>query len=174
MKLLLLLIAAALIVGFLFQFRSRTAAPAPQPSSDLPEHLDVRVKAAFFSKSEQQVYLALQNLTGGTPYAVFPNVRLNDIFEITSRTGNAYARLRDKHVDFLIVSRHDWRPLLGLEIDGTSHDSGKQKKRDQVKDVAFRSAGLPLLRLDSRQGAPDQQSLRQALDSALPNLTLDA
>lgn len=42
------------------------------------------------------------------------------------------------------------RPVLALELDGASHGSEKQQHRDAVKDVAFRSAGLKLLRLPSR------------------------
>ena len=58
-----------------------------------------------------------------------------------------YARLRDRHVDFLIVALPDHRPVAATLLDGKSHDSSKQQHRDAVKDTAFRSAGLPLLRV---------------------------
>ncbi|WP_309570965.1 DUF2726 domain-containing protein [Deinococcus sp.] len=88
------------------------------------------------------------------------NVRLNDLFAIRaegSARGAALARLRDKHVDFLLVdAAHNFRPVLGIELDGRSHTSERQQHRDAVKDVAFYSAGLPLLRLTSRAYSPDE------------------
>ncbi|THF87169.1 DUF2726 domain-containing protein [Deinococcus sp. KSM4-11] len=77
-------------------------------------------------------------------------VRLNDIFYSATRHPGqqraAYARLRDKHVDFLVVALPELRPVLALELDGDSHDNDAQRYRDAVKDVAFASAGLPLIR----------------------------
>ncbi|WP_425145676.1 DUF2726 domain-containing protein [Deinococcus sp.] len=131
------------------------AAP-PRAATALPESLPVAVKRSFFSCSEQTLFGNLNAVLEGTPYTVFPNVRLNDLFTITDRERrqSTYNRLRDKHVDFLIVSRDGFAPALAIELDGDSHEREVQQKRDQVKDLAFRSAGLTLLRLDARQPHP--------------------
>ncbi len=82
-------------------------------------------------------------------------MRLNDLFTIGGdEKRSTYNRLRDKHVDFLIVSRDGFVPTLALELDGASHENEVQQKRDQVKDTVFRSAGLTLLRLNARQPHP--------------------
>lgn len=117
------------------------------------------------------MFTALERALSRTPYRVFPNVRLNDLFKITAETqrGAVYARLRDKHVDFLIVeSTAAYRPVLAIELDGASHQSERQQHRDGVKDVAFRSAGLKLLRLPSRVSSPEE--LGQLLPAELPSL----
>ena len=106
-----------------------------------------------------------------TPYTVSPNVRLNDIFVIggeDKRSTNN--RLRDKHVDFLIVTRDGYRPRLAIELDGASHEREVQQARDRVKDLVFRSAELTLLRLDARQ-THFTSSLQAHLAPHLPDLT---
>ncbi|MDV6376269.1 DUF2726 domain-containing protein [Deinococcus arenicola] len=124
----------------------------------------MKVKGYFFSRSEQVFFEVLEAaLPPG--YRVFPNVRLNDLFLITAapqRRQGTYARLRDKHVDFLVVSLPDHRPVFAIELDGKSHDHATQQHRDAVKDTAFRSAGLPLLRLRA-----EEQHTQQSLEAAL-------
>ncbi|CAM4032604.1 DUF2726 domain-containing protein [Deinococcus marmoris] len=65
-------------------------------------------------------------------------------------------------MDFLVVSLPDHRPAFASELDGASHDNATQQYRDAVKDTAFRSAGLPLLRLRTEE-RHTQQSLEVAL-----------
>lgn len=155
------LLAAVLIIikrapaqnGQVQAHNDQGAAPGGRSTSAVPDHLDVVVKGFFFSRSEGHFFHMLeQALPPG--YRVFPNVRLNDLFLITAppqQRQATYARLRDKHVDFLIVSLPDHRPVAAIELDGKSHDNSKQQYRDAVKDTAFRSAGLPLLRLRTEE-----------------------
>ncbi len=144
------------------------ASSAPTPDG-VPDQLPVRTKQYFLARSEVAFLAALEaSLPGG--YRVFPNVRLNDLFFITTRhpgqQKGAYARLRDKHVDFLVVALPEHRPVFAIELDGASHDNAQQQYRDAVKDVAFRSAGLPLIRLRAEvQYSP--ASLRTALSEHL-------
>ncbi|AAF12108.1 DUF2726 domain-containing protein [Deinococcus radiodurans] len=105
-----------------------------------------RRRERFFSRSGRRLR--------GTSYRAFPNVRLNDLFTIDdpAQRGAVLGRLRDKHVDFIIVDAADhFRPRLAIELDGKSHQKAEQQYRDSVKDVIFRSGGLTLLRLPSRR-----------------------
>lgn len=146
------------------QTATRLHLSSPITRTDVPDHLPVKVKSYFFSRSEQAFFQVLEEaLPPG--YRVFPNVRLNDLFLITAaphQRQGTYARLRDKHVDFLVVSLPDHRPVFTIELDGASHDNAAQQHRDAVKDTAFRSAGLPLLRLRA-----EEQHTRQSLEAAL-------
>ncbi|WP_407568670.1 DUF2726 domain-containing protein [Deinococcus altitudinis] len=159
MEFLLIVVAALALVGgaVLVRAKGRGAANLPGPGeerdrSELPDSLPVTVKRSFFSRSERVFFGDLTAVLEGTPYTAFPNVRLNDLFTIGGEDQRStYNRLRDKHVDFLIVSRDGFVPTLAIELDGASHESEVQKKRDRVKDLVFRSAGLTLLRVDARQ-----------------------
>lgn len=125
---------------------------------NVPSTLPVRTRQWFFSRSECAFFKALEAaLPAG--YRVFPNVRLNDLFLIQpgAQQRATYSRLRDKHVDFLIVRTEDFRPWMAIELDGASHDEAQQQYRDAVKDVVFRSAGLPLLRLRAESSYGTQE-----------------
>lgn len=134
--------------------------PASPPSSPppaekrVPDSLPVAARRYFFSADENAFFRALEDALVGTGYRAFPNVRLNDLFTITNpaERGAVLGRLRDKHVDYVIVDAADhFRPLLAIELDGQSHRKAEQQYRDSVKDVIFRSGGLKLLRLPSRR-----------------------
>ena len=111
----------------------------------VPKALPVAAKKYFFSRAEREFYQTLkQALPAG--YVAFPNVRLQDVFYITAKgeeRRGVYSRFQDKHIDFLVVAAKDYRPVLGIELDGSSHDRAEQKYRDAVKEVVFRSAACP-------------------------------
>ena len=99
----------------------------------------------------------------------FPNVRLQDVFYISAKgeeRRGVYARFQDKHIDFLVVAVRDYRPVLGIELDGSSHDRVEQKYRDAVKETVFRSAGLPLLQFSNEENL-SVPALRVALGAYL-------
>ncbi|MFC4426966.1 DUF2726 domain-containing protein [Deinococcus navajonensis] len=178
----LLVLVIIIIVGLVLVNQARNksagrpAAPArPEAQSEdvkssrVPDSLPVRTKPYFFARSEAAFLASLEEaLPAG--YRVFPNVRLNDLFLITTKDTRqkqgAYARLRDKHVDFLVVALPDHRPVFAIELDGASHDNDRQQYRDAVKDVAFKSAALPLVRLRA-ETRHDAASLRTVLSPLL-------
>ena len=139
--------------------RQRPTSPSKAPvfpadSIPIPAAFPVQAKQYFFSRSEHAFYEMLLEALSGSAYTVFPNVRLNDLMLIKASGSERQAvlgRLRDKHVDFLIVERGQYKPMLGIELDGASHENDKQQYRDAVKDTLFASARLPLIRLDARQ-----------------------
>ena len=113
-----------------------------------PKSLPVAAKKYFFSRAEREFYETLKQALPAS-YIAFPNVRLQDIFYITAKGDErrgVYSRFQDKHVDFLVCERKNYRPVLGIELDGSSHDRAEQKYRDAVKETVFRSSGMTLLR----------------------------
>lgn len=111
----------------LFGIKEKTPAPAAaqdQPSTtgrEVPASLPVGTKRYFFSHDENQFFRSLEESLVGTPYRAFPNVRLGDIFCITDQAQHASVRgrLKDKHVDFLIVdAAQDFKPVMTIELDG--------------------------------------------------------
>ncbi len=179
MGFLFIVVVVILLIGVAVVVKSRgsTGSASAQggqgkaSSAVLPESLPVTVKRSFFSRSELVFFGSLGAVLEHTPYTVFPNVRLNDIFAISrDDKRSTYNRLRDKHVDFLIVTRDGYHPRFAIELDGASHEREVQQKRDHVKDLVFRSAGLTLLRLDARQ-PHSTASLQAHLAPHLPDLT---
>ena len=98
-------------------------------------------------------------------------VRLADIFGIKkglerADRQRALNRISSKHVDFLLVQESDGRPLLGIELDDSSHDEDDRIARDKFVDSVFVSGGLPILHFEVKQ-AYDQNEVRRRITGAL-------
>lgn len=140
----------ALLLGPLAEVGRRAdgaaPAPAPTPRASVPLTLPVEPKVHVLGRSEAAF---LQVLEAALPegHRVFPNVRLSDLFFIATREPDeqraVQARLRDLHVDFLVVSTPDLTPVCAIALEG---DLGARRDRDAVMEVAFASARLPLVR----------------------------
>ncbi|OLV16249.1 hypothetical protein BOO71_0012445 [Deinococcus marmoris] len=119
----------------------------------LPPHLAVEIRTPFFDLSEGAFFQTLERaLPPG--YRAFPNVGLFDLFQIVAASPvqqAAFARLRDEHIDFLIVVLDGYRPVAAIEVSGRNADHAEQSRRDAAKDLIFRSAGLLLLRLRAEE-----------------------
>lgn len=69
-----------------------------------------------------------------------------------------------KRVDFLIVDE-DNMPVLGIEYQGSGHYQGNAKQRDEVKQIAFELANIPLLAIHvGYDWACEETRLLEALD----------
>jgi hypothetical protein len=143
--LLIVIFAAALITGFLqVQLRRRPGSGG--------RRVAVRAARAFFTRAEAEFHATLQSALTGRSIAIFPKVRLLDLVEPLPGDGRQATvnRLKGMHVDFLVVSVPDYRPLAAVELDGRSHTSERQMRRDGDKDAALRQAGLPVVRIANR------------------------
>ena len=101
-------------------------------------------KPSVMSRSESAFFFELQKqLPQG--YYVFPKMRIADVLDIPN--GHDYYRMRNKalpkHIDFLICDKY-FKPVVAIEINGSSHNSFKQQEADRIKNEMFRDSGLPL------------------------------
>jgi hypothetical protein len=108
-------------------------------------------------------------LPDGVGYLI--KIRLGDVFVTkkgldASRRASAWNRINQKHVDFLLVSTTDLKPLAGIELDDTSHDEKRRKTRDAFVDDVFRSCGLPLLHVPA-QASYNPTDLRMKVEVLL-------
>ena len=77
-----------------------------------------------------------------------------------------------KHVDFLLCSKPSLAPILGIELDDSSHKLPEQQERDKFKDILFSSVGLPLLRMDLQSDYSSdflRQQIKESLDKFSKN-----
>jgi len=72
----------------------------------------------------------------------------------SSERWRSFARIAQKSVDFL-VCLPDFTIVAAVELDDTTHS----REKDIQRDAIFKSAGLPLIRLNVRQ-MPSSQELR--------------
>jgi hypothetical protein len=55
---------------------------------------------------------------------------------------------RNSSVDVCVFSKSDYLAYVAFEIDGPSHKRPDRIKQDELKDLLFAKAGIPLLRLE--------------------------
>lgn len=130
---------------------------------------DFRLEARpyFFSMAENKFYGELAAAAGELGLLAFPKVGLNDVFkDKPGAPKGQYNRYAQMHVDFLLVSKKDYQPVAGIELDGASHQGERQQARDQKKNAVFKAAGLPLLRFINHATITPAE-LRQKLEDGI-------
>jgi hypothetical protein len=132
----------------------RQPKPQPEPES---KPLPFRLRDDFISPAEISFYHVLLSVVDNG-LTVCPKVNLNDIFFVSRPDQNQAARNRisRKHVDFLLCDSRTMRPLVGIELDDSSHAREDRQARDAFVAEVFKAAGLTLLRF------PVQRSYQRA------------
>ena len=119
----------------------------------------------FLSPAERQFFHVLYQAV--TPWAVIcPKVRLGDIFYAQTPSKRqwyiARNKIERKHLDFLLCNPETMQPMLGVELNDSSHDRPQRKKRDRFVMELFDEAGLPLVGIRV-QRQYDAEQLRRFL-----------
>lgn len=110
--------------------------------------LPYRLRDDFLSQAELSFYKVVSNLLTG-PYVVQSKVRLADIFFVSRPQENMsyLSKIDRKHVDFLVCDAVSMKPLLGIELDDSSHRRSSRQQRDEFVNEVFQAAGFPLVRI---------------------------
>lgn len=117
-------------------------------SSEGSIQLPYRQRDDFLSPAELSFYRVLILILDGK-YLVCPKVNLADIFFVVRPDENRSYRnkIDRKHVDFLLCDPASILPILGVELDDSSHARRDRQDRDHFVDQVFEATGLPLLRV---------------------------
>ncbi|EKP95261.1 Protein of unknown function (DUF2726) [Thermaerobacter subterraneus DSM 13965] len=139
----MLVIVLAVAMLALVRLRERT------PARKLPFQ---RV-ASLLTPAEKQFVQVLDQVAGGR-YRVLSKVRFADLFTIQASGKDwwqAFGRISNKHIDFVLADPTSWAPLLAIELDDSSHSRPQRRQRDELVDQICRAGGLPLLRIPVRK-----------------------
>jgi hypothetical protein len=122
-------------------------AKAKGDTDDLP----YRVADNFLSPAELSFLRTLQVVVN-TQAVICPKVNLGDLFFIVDLKQNFRYRgmIAQKHVDFLLCVPDTMHPLVGIELDDSSHGRSDRQERDIFVDKVFQTAKLPLIHIPCR------------------------
>ena len=118
---------------------------SPEPKTEL---FPYKIKDHFLSPAELSFYRILKSIVD--PHlTILSKVRLADIFYVSRPKENYsyFPKISQKHVDYLLCHPDTMKPILGIELDDSSHNTEKSQKRDQFVNRTFATAKLPLLRV---------------------------
>jgi hypothetical protein len=117
-------------------------------NESVSEPLPYRLRDDFLSPAEFSFYKVLSSLVGSR-LTIQSKVRLADVFFVARPNENVayFNRIAQKHLDFLVCDSVTMKPLLGIELDDSSHKRNDRQERDEFVESVCKVAGLPLLRL---------------------------
>ena len=103
----------------------------------------------FDHPTEFEFYKILRDEILGERFVAMVQIPLVSLVGVRRRSESGWQahfnKVNEKRIDFLICRKGDLKPLLALELDGSSHETEKRQKRDQFVDSVFESIGLPVL-----------------------------
>lgn len=155
-------------LGRLFGLGGRTETPQAGPPP-------FEAKQRLLSKAERSFLGVLEQAVGGEgEYRVFVKVRVLDVLDFKKGSpgggGKGTTTWRNKvdrqHLDFLLVTPDELRPVAAVELDDKSHAGERAAQRDATKDAALAAAGLPLVRIEAKRGY-SVESVRSAIRAAI-------
>ena len=151
-------------LGYILQQIRRLFPTASKESGPLP----YRVRDDFLSPAELSYYQVLKSVLGSKA-VICAKVRLADLLFVARPNENfSYVnKIRQKHIDFLICDAATMKPALAIELDDSSHNRARRKKRDLFINEALTAADFPLLRVTAQR----QYSQQQVIDQLKPFLS---
>jgi len=110
---------------------------------------------ALLTPAERSFFGVLQQVVASN-YQVFAKVRLADIVRPVrnpSRSGwqSAFNRISGKHVDFVLCDVSRLSVVAVIELDDQTHKRFDRGVPDTLVDSALADAGIPVLRVPTRQ-----------------------
>jgi very-short-patch-repair endonuclease len=135
------------------------------PDTPKSEVYPYKVRDNFLSKAELSFYHVLSSVVGNKA-TICIKVRLRDIIYTTQPNENRAAsnRIQQKHLDFLLCNPKTMQPILGIELDDSSHSRTDRIERDDFIDKAFEAAGLPVIHIKN-QNSYNMQEIAEKVAS---------
>ncbi len=130
----------------------------------LPYHKRERI----VTNAELRFYRSLQRAVQDD-WEIFAMVRLADLLRVDEGATNKRSwvgKILAKHCDFVLCDPSTLSPVMGIELDDSSHQRKDRIERDAFVDHAFESADLPLLRVPVRSKYHARE-VRELIDDLL-------
>lgn len=118
---------------------------------------------SLLTPTEMQFYVILREATDAT---ICVKPRMADILKAPRDDRASFARISQKHTDFILCDPATMRPILAVELDDKSHERADRRARDEFVDKAMQAAKLPILHVKVRQRY-DLAELRASINTSL-------
>lgn len=127
-------------------------------------------KYFIMTEREQEFYKKLK-LVCGDSILIFPQIHLSSLFFHNVKGQNfklAFRFINRLSVDFVLVDSRNFKTLLAIELDDSTHNEKDRIKRDLIVNDIFEKANFPLLRVDSIK--IDNEKLKQMILENIKNI----
>ncbi len=126
-------------------------------------------KYVIMTEREQEFYKKLKLICGDS-ILIFPQIHLSSLFFHNVKGQNfklAFRFINRLSVDFVLVDSRNFKTLLAIELDDSTHNEKDRIKRDLIVNDIFKKANFPLLRVDSVK--IDNEKLKQMILENIKN-----
>lgn len=125
---------------------------------------------ALLTEAELRFHGALKGALGDQ-FVICPKVRLADVLEVSrglpkAAWQGAFARISQKHLDFVLCQPRTFEIVAAVELDDRSHSESKRRERDDFLNNALAAAEVPLVRFPA-SNRYDLATLAGEIESAL-------
>ncbi|MEO8911418.1 MAG: DUF2726 domain-containing protein [Candidatus Saccharimonas sp.] len=141
---------------------------------NLPTKYKYTRQQYIMTERERRFYRKLHHVFGKF-YLIFPQIHLNDLFahdQIGQSWQGALSTIQRKSVDYVLCTT-DFRIVLAIELDDSTHGSPKRQERDRMVNYIFQCTKLPLLRMRDVENLTDAQVHHMVMsamfESQVPN-----
>ncbi|MBW5291196.1 MAG: putative queD like [Candidatus Ruthia sp. Asou_11_S2] len=109
---------------------------------------------ALFTKAEINLLKVLEQVVINPNLAIYGKIRVADILKpVINKNVNrkkwwaAFSKISQKHVDYVIVDKHDYSVVCVIELNDRSHNRKATQKRDKFMRKAYASANIELVEI---------------------------
>lgn len=103
----------------------------------------------FDHPTEFEFYKMLRDVILGERFVAMVQIPLASLVGVRRKHElgwkSHWGRIKARRIDFLICRKEDLKPLLALELDGSTHKKEEREERDSFVDSVFDAVGLPVL-----------------------------
>lgn len=114
-------------------------------------HYLIKKKDYVTTPREWKFFRRLQDYLKDKEVLIFNKIRVWDIIEVEStknkfRPYSITSRIDRSHIDFIVVNKKTLKIICAIELDDYTHNTEKAKEKDEVKNILFDFAKIPLFR----------------------------
>ena len=124
MEILIIVILLITIIKLLTVIQ-KAKIPTTNPTNQKPQlKYNYKIKKSVMTIAEENFYKKLTSALHDN-YVIVPQAHLSMIFDHTVYGQNwrgAFSVINGKSIDFLIIDRGTFQPLVGIELDDSSHE----------------------------------------------------
>lgn len=118
-------------------------------------------KTFLLTKNEWSFYKSLKSITDKYNLHILSKVRLADLVSVKkglnkSEYFKAFAKIKAKHVDFVLANPENLAIKCVIELDDKSHNKIDRQQRDYFLDKVCETIKLPLIHCTSIDGVEDK------------------
>ena len=127
-------------------------------------------KEYVMTQAERDCFNALVKVANDK-YWVFPQAHFSaflDYHIIGQNWNGAFWHINGKSIDFLLCTKEQLSPVLAIELDDTSHEREDRQRRDIEEVRMFKTADMPLLRLQHRDTGDLEGLSSKVIDALNP------